>query len=350
MTRPLPGLTRRHFISGSASMLLLAACADDEDTTSSTPSGGSEPIGASPSATPTNGPWTYTDDLGETITLDRRPQRIVAYSSSAAVLWDFGIEALGTMGPLTSADGTPGASAGRVDVTKVTSVGDESVDLEKLAALRPDIIVLQKNSTGLDSYPLEDAQLDSARKIAPFVAVTAYGANADTVLAAYERLAGALGADLGAAELQSDKNRLRAAQDSLKAMLAGKSGLKALFATATTDKYYIAKTKDFPDMLAYAGLGLDIVPGGGSEEYFEELSWENASTYPVDVIFLDERAGNLQPDALAEDFPTWRELPAVKAGQVGAWNAEVVLSPRGFADAVEDLTQVIADVNPATVS
>lgn len=175
--------TRRQFLAGglSAGVLIAAGCGSDD-------SGSDRPTGA-------DGPWTFTDDLGETIELDQRPTRIVAATSSAAVLWDYGIEAVGTMAPMTNQDGTAVRAAGRIDVSEVTSIGAREANLETLAALRPDIIVMQKNLGVLDTYPITEVQLDKVRQIAPIVAVTALGEDADTVLAAYERLAVALGAD-----------------------------------------------------------------------------------------------------------------------------------------------------------
>lgn len=71
------------------------------------------------------------------------------------------------------------------------------------------------------------------------------------------------------------------------------------------------------------------------------LSWENADRYPADLILHDGRSYSLQPDVLAADYPTWATLPAVQAGQIHTWNAETVLSHRGFAEAVAALADTI---------
>jgi iron complex transport system substrate-binding protein len=347
------GLTRRGFVIGSVAAIL-AGCAeaDDPDAAATEPAAPAGTPAPSPSgsASPA-GPWSYTDDLGSVATLPTRPQRIAAYIGAAAVLWDFGIRSAGVLGPQRAEDGTAVPAAGRVDLGAVTNLGEEEVDLEQLAALRPDIIVLQKGPAGLDAYPLTENQLDEAREIAPFVAVQSYGASADTVVVAYERLAAALGADVGAAALLAEKQRLSDVQAKLKQVLAGKPGLLAMYTFADTDGFYVAKTKDFPDLLAYAGLGLGIVEAAGPDSYFQKLSWEEADRYPADVIFHDERPTSLQPAVLDEKYPTWRELPAVKAGQVGRWNAETVYSPRGLADAITAMTATLssarADVVPA---
>lgn len=324
---------------GTSSLLFLAACAEVEPRASPAAGAGAD------------GPWTFTDDLSEIIQLDKRPTRIFAATGSAAVLWDYGINAVGTMAPMTNPDGTAVRAAGRIDVSRVTSVGADEANLEALAALRPDILVMQKNLGVLDTFPVTEAQLDRARQIAPIVAVTTFGADATTVMAAYERLAVALGADLGGPEISADKERLKTAQDKLRETLAGKEGLTAAFAGARRETFSIATTPNYPDLLLYADLGLDIVKAtGGDNPYFESLSWENADKYAFDVILLDDRSRSLQPPTLEKDFPTWRSLPAVKAGQVGPWNAETLPSPHGLAEAIESLNAVLEKADPAIVS
>ncbi len=349
--KPPAGINRRTFVTGSAALVLLAACSDDDDDAGTASVGDSEPTEEpSASATPADGPWRYTDDLDQVIELDKRPTRIVAYSAAAAVLWDLGIEVVGTLGPLKDADGKAVGTAGNIDVSKVADTGAEETDLEKLAALNPDIIVLQRNADEIDSYPLAEGQVEQARKIAPFVAVWAYGTDADTVVSSFERLAEALGASQDTDELKRERTRLADAQTKLKDTLAEKDGLKVMFVAGGTDQLYVAKSGDYPDLKTFVELGMDIVDPGGSDPYYAELSWEEANKFPADVILADNREGSVQPDQMAEDQPTWRSLAAVEAEQVGEWNGETVFSPRGFADSIESLTAVLAAADAAVVS
>lgn len=345
------GPSRRTFLTGSAALLLLAACADDDDDTASpsTPAESSaEPSASASATTSADGPWRYTDDLDQVIELDKRPTRIVAYSAAAAVLWDLGIEVVGTLGPLKDGEGKAVGTAGRIDVSRVTDTGAEESDLEKLAALQPDIIVLQRNADEIDSYPLTEDQVSKAKQIAPFVAVWAYGTDADKVVSSFRRLAEALGADQNTPELERERTRLADAETKLKETLTAKPDLKVMFVAPSTDQFYVAKYEDYPDLKTFVASGMDIVDPGGSEAYYEPLSWEQASKFPADVIFTDTRDTALQPDQLQADKPTWRSLPAVKANQVGPWNGETVFSPRGFADSIEDLISVLEKANVVT--
>ncbi len=48
------------------------------------------------------GPWTFTDDRGVEVTLESRPQRIVAYETAASALWHVGITPVGIFGGSTA--------------------------------------------------------------------------------------------------------------------------------------------------------------------------------------------------------------------------------------------------------
>ena len=106
----------------AALMLPLAACGSSDDSS--------------------DGAWTYTDDLGTTISLDALPKRIVAQSSVAAALTDLGLgdRIVGVFGPLQDPDGKPDVQAEGLDQSKVedlTGKGEYGdVDVEKMAELK----------------------------------------------------------------------------------------------------------------------------------------------------------------------------------------------------------------------
>ena len=328
MTLVLDPPTRREFLigMGAAALWVASGCGGDDGARDASPAGG--------------GRWTFTDDLGRSVSLPERPARIAAYVGTAAALWDLGVESVGVFGTLFDADGEAVAAAGSIDVAAVEHLGEEEVDLEALAALAPDLVVLQGGPSGLDPWPLTDEQLPRVEEIAPYVAVRGYGAPAREIILGYERLAGALGADLDAPALVAAREELESATESLRAAIDAKPGLVAMFTYANEDGLWVAKADDFPDLLEYRRLGLDVVEAGGPDDYFEMLSWEQAGRYPADVILHDRRPSSLQPDELTR-FPTWTRLPAVAAGQVGPWNAETVLSPQGFAAAVAGMAATI---------
>ena len=90
------------------------------------------------------------------------------------------------------------------------------------------------------------------------------------------------------------------------------------------------------DLLEFRRLGLDLVQPQEPNGVWESLSWEQATRYPADLVLADNRANVLTPAQLNE-IPTWRELPAVRAGQVGPWQAEARLTFDGFAGILDEL-------------
>src|SRR3954447_17125118 len=127
---PFQPISRRGFLfatGGVAAAAVLAGCGDD------TPAGSSSGSGA----------WEFTDDRGKKITRDKRPEKIVAYVSSAAALWDFGIHPIGVFGPQKTESGEKEIQAGNIDLAKVTSLGNawDDFDLEEFIGLQPDLLV-----------------------------------------------------------------------------------------------------------------------------------------------------------------------------------------------------------------
>jgi iron-desferrioxamine transport system substrate-binding protein len=321
-------ISRRRLLAGSAALgalLGLPACGTDAEP----PSAAADPS------------WNFTDARGERVQLPRRPERVVAYAGVAAVLWDYGVRPVGVFGPQRRDDGSPDTTVGDIDLATVGSAGEgyESVDYEALAALRPDLVV-----TGMSGdkamWVIADDAVDRVRQIAPLVALDGYGVPAEVLIAGYEQFARLLGADTAAPEPMAARTRLNQATAAARDAVAAKPNLRVLVTYAEPEGLSIARPSQFPDLLSFRALGLDLVEPEGGEQYYESLSWEQAGRYPADLILHDTRAFSLQPDQLAA-YPTWAALPAVQAGQVGRWSAEVRLSAQGFAAALEDLTATV---------
>jgi iron complex transport system substrate-binding protein len=321
------GISRRRLLAGSAALgalLGLPACGTDE-----------------PSAPAADPGWTFTDARGVHVQLPQRPERFVAYAGVAAVLWDYGVRPVGIFGPQRREDGSPDATVGNIDLASVGSAGEgyESLDFEALAALRPDLVVTGMTSPDV-MWVIGDDAVDRVTKIAPLVALEGYGAPAERIVAGYERFARLLGADTDTPDLMNARMRLNQATTAARTAVAAKPNLRVLVTAAAPEGLSIARPSQFPDLLSFRALGLDLVEPEGSEQYYETLSWEQAGRYAADLILHDTRAYSLQPDQLAA-YPTWTAMPAVQAGQVGSWSAEARLSAQGFAAVLEDLAATV---------
>ncbi|WIY00038.1 ABC transporter substrate-binding protein [Amycolatopsis mongoliensis] len=323
------GLSRRGFLIGAgglAAAAALTACGSGED----------KPAASS-------GPWEFTDDRGQKAARDQRPTRVVAYVSSAAALWDYGVRPLGVFGPQKTADGTKEIQAGNIDLNAVTSIGNawDDFSMEKFAALKPDLVI-----TGLtgakptDLWVLKDDLGPKVQQIAPIVALSEYKVTLPKVIERYEQLAVALGGDANSDVIKKGKDDFRKASDDLKAAIKAKPGLKVLVVSSDKDNLYVCKPEFFADLAYYRDLGLDIVNGAGSDDYFETLSWEQAGKYPADLILTDSRTYALSRQQLAA-IPTWAQLPAVKANQLADWSTEPRFNPVLAAPVIRKLTEVV---------
>jgi iron complex transport system substrate-binding protein len=323
------GLSRRGFLIGAGGLVAvtaLTACGNG---------GGS--------AAASTGPWEFTDDRGQKITRDQRPTRVVAYVSSAAPLWDYGVHAVGVFGPQKTADGKKEIQAGNIDLGAETSVGNawDDFSLEKFAALKPDLVI-----TGLsgakptDLWVIQDDLIGKVQKVAPIVALSEYKVTLPKVIQRYEQLAIALGGDADSPAITKGKADFQQASDDLKAAIKSKPGLKVLVVSSDKDNLYVCKPEFFADLSYYRDLGLDIVNGAGPDDYFETLSWEQAGKYPADLILSDSRTYALSKQQLAE-IPTWAQIPAVKAGQVADWSTEPRFNPVLATPVIQKLTAVV---------
>ena len=340
----------------SATVVVLAlatACGGDD----SSGADGEAPTADAARGAPADGPtadggWSFTDDRGETVTLDEPPDTIVAQTVVAGGLWEYDVEVAGVFGPLRRPDGSADPGVGLAEPDDFTSVGETEgqPDLEAVAALRPDIIVT--SLWGPDSYwGIDDELVDEIEQIAPIVAVRVEQRPMTEPLARYAELAEALGADAGSGPMVEARDAFDTASRRLEDALAAKPGLTVLAASGSPSELYVAWPGGFADLLYFQELGMDLVspeehPGGGG--YWETLSWEQADTYPADVILADVRGASI--DRLLDLAPsTVESLPAVEADQMLAWPASYAMGYGHVASILDDLATAVEQASDDVV-
>lgn len=283
-------LTRRGFLAGglgTAALATLAACGS---------SGGADTSSAAPSG------WTFTDDRGRRIELDHAPQRIVAFIDCAAALNAYGIDCVGYFGATTADDPRNGG----FDITKATSVGDNEINTEKLATLRPDLII--SNSWFATNAPnvINDAESKVAA-VAPVAVVSMLNRDLEAVIRRYAEAAEALGA------AAADVDRDRAAYDQACAAVRAKAGGLSFVDVYNhnDDGLWIGNPTYWPFTQTLSDLGLTAVsPGKDDGSPVVNVSWERLEDVASDLVLLQDT------DLAATHPKTWELLPAVKAGQV----------------------------------
>ncbi|GAA4369458.1 siderophore-binding protein DesE [Actinomadura verrucosospora] len=323
-------LTRRGLLGAGGALALgalVSACGGGDD--------------ASGTASPGGGAWTFTDDRGTRVRLKARPQRVVGYVGTAAALYDFGVDRqiVGVFGPTKLKDGRPDPQAGNLPVDRLEIIGNAygEFNIEKYAALRPELLVDNMFVPG-DLFYVPAESKDKIFALADSVAISTGAVALPKPIERTAALAAALGADPKSAKVTAAKARFDKAAEALRAAAKAKPGLKVLAASASPDLFYASSPGKNTDLIYFKELGVDlIVPEKpGKDGYFEELSWENADKYTADVIMLDSRTQALQPKDLGSK-PSWKDLPAVKANQVIAWQPEPRFSYEGCAPILEAL-------------
>lgn len=329
--------------------LLAAACSgssnedDAADTTTTEAAGGGDETTSLP-----EGPWSFTDDFGDTVELDEAPEVVVAEVSMAGALWDFGIEVDATFGQRELPDGTTDPM-GLADPDAMESLGEVygEVNVEQLRLMEPDLIVTGSFEEGV-YWGIEDDLVAQVQDTAPIVALQAGGRPLDETAGRVGELAEALGADLDGPQVTEARAAYDEAAAGLTAALEEKPDLTFVAMSGTPDQLYVAVPSGYTDLITYQALGMDIVEPDTDEEYWETLSWEQADTYPADVILADSRGGSV--DQILEVIPEGvQDLAPISAGQLARW--EVMLAPgwANLARVLEDLTVVVEGADPDIV-
>ncbi|MER5220779.1 ABC transporter substrate-binding protein [Streptomyces flaveus] len=334
-------LSRRGVLGAAGAIGLgavLTACGGDSDSEAT----GDETAG---------GAWSFKDDRGKTVKLDKTPERIVAYIGVAAVLQDFGIECTGVFGPATLKNGEPDYRAGDVDVDKVPNLGNvyPQFNVEKYAELHPDLLIAQMTEPPALWYVPEESA-EKIESLAPGVGILTTKSSLPQVIGRFTELAASLGADVKADRVTAAKKRFETASETLRQEAKARGGLKVMAVSAAADILYVANADAFTDLRYYKSLGVEFVTPEKTDQggFWQELSFENADTYEADLILVDNRVGTLQPAELKKTKPTWARLTAVQAGQTFEWANEERFSHAGYGRRLGQLAAAVKGAETVT--
>jgi iron complex transport system substrate-binding protein len=291
--------------------------------------------------------WTYEGGNGETVTLDAVPTRIIASQDAAAGLIPLGIRPIAIYAD--SAVEEAKALQG-LDLEGIEIIGQTwgEVDIEKAAALDPDLIIAEY-------WPLDavwSGGEDVVTALSPLAPITGpvQGDSIVTLIEDYEALAESLGADLSQPEIADEKAAFETSRDAFQAAIEAKPGLTALAVWAGTDALYVAAVAGAAELVDFAEWGLDIIDPEVADDrgYWETLSWENADKYQPDLILVDNRSADTIETAKAQ--PTWTLMKAAAAEQVTDWPAFWLRNYGAYASELDKLTAAIeaadADLAP----
>ncbi|WP_030314203.1 ABC transporter substrate-binding protein [Streptomyces sp. NRRL B-3229] len=333
-------LTRRGILAAGGALGLgavLAACGDDDSSATGSDKG---------TTAAKSGPWSFKDDRGTTVKLDKVPTRIVAFTGVAAALYDYGIEVKGVFGPTKTKDGKADVQAGDMDVSKLTVFGNvwDQFNVEQYAAFAPEVLITTMFDSAGTLWYVPAASASKIAKLAPSVGISVYDRQLTAPLQKVWELAESLGADMTAAKVTDAKKRFEAASERLRAAAKAHPDIKVLAGSAAQDVFYVSGSNLSVDLEYFKALGVNFLEPSASVlkasgGWYESLSWENVDKYKADIIMMDDRTATIQPADITE--ATWKKLPAVKAGQVISRSPEPIPSYDKCVAMVENLAKAI---------
>jgi iron complex transport system substrate-binding protein len=271
----------------------------------------------------TSGAWKYTDAVDAKISVDHRPTRIAAFADQALTLLSYGITPVAVFGRVSVKSDSRFAG---YDLSKTAIVGNSygEIDLEKLAAAKPDLIVTGIYPTDregtLDTtqpdYGINDLeQQKQVQAIAPIATVLVGGAGQD-VIDANVQLAEKLGAK--AATIATAKEKFDDAAARLTSAAKAHPDIEVTQMYADADGIFVVKPDDEPVTQLYASLGANLTDlHHDGDYYWDKYSWENASQMMTGDVVLVNVEGYQVADLKKQ--ATFVDHPALKAGQVYPW-------------------------------
>ena len=264
-------------------------------------------------------PTSITDFQGRSVSISKRPERIVSIGPSNT-------EFLFALGAGDRIVGDDDFSDQPAAAKTKEHVGGVKVNLEKVVSLKPDLIVTVKFSDGT----IEALSQGSAAVIV----VDPVG------LADVTRSASMLGKAIGA-DGDSLAKDLQGKLDALKAKIGNAPKLKVFDeedASDLTKLYTVGPGSFLNDLITLAG-GTNIAAAAKSA--YPTISTEEVIKADPDVIVLDDAAFGTTVDSIAKR-PGWAALSAVKNGRVYPLDPNLMSRPGPrIAEAATTLAQLI---------
>lgn len=248
-------------------------------------------------------PYTYTDAAGRAVELKEQPTRVAV---DYLPLWE----------TLAMLDVMPVAASGATnykatwdafkgyDLSGVEELGESDVNLEKLAEVKPDIILSQARD-------LNNLDIGNLEKVAP-VAVFGNDTKMDWRKSLRD-VAKIVNKEEKAEEVISDLDtKITEAREKIKTKYDGQTVMQ--ISLMGQDKYYITYRSDLYDKTT--GLGLNVPAGYTTSTSFEQISLESIVSMNPDYIFLNVFDGD---DAIYQnlaDNAVFKSLKAVQNNHV----------------------------------
>lgn len=271
-------------------------------------------------------PVTVKDGTGTEVTLTKAPERVISLiPSNTEIIYalGYGDKVVG----VTSNDNYP------EEVTKIAKVGDMNIDVEKVLSLKPDLVLAnQYHAKG------QVDQVAKMREAGLTVLVVNDPASLEQVYESIAFIAKVTGtAQKGEEIIRQMKARYQAVADKAKRIPEEKKKKVWVEISAPPELYTTGKGTFMDELLKAAGA----INVAGKQEGWPKWTEEDAVSSKPEVILLTY---NYIPDAIeaVKKRPAWKEVPAVKNGQIYMINGDLVArsGPR-LMDGLEEIAKKV---------
>jgi iron complex transport system substrate-binding protein len=283
--------------------------------------------------------WTFVDDRKHAVRLKRRPTRIVAYTTAAAALHDWGVTPVAVFGDDPREDPSlAGFPWNRAQI--VGSVYGE-IDIEALQSLKPELIVSRWYPPPVETPVFGFKDLKQERTIGSLVPIVGMNGRviATRQIARFGDLAGALGASRTSGMVSQARAAFAGAAANLSQVARREPDLRIIAVSADQNTMYVSRLSG--DLAFYAQRGVPLVSAKTSDPYWDYVPWKKVGGYAADGILYDARS-NVLPLTAARGIRAFAELPAVRANQIAAWQADPPPSYERYRRTMSDLATAIA--------
>ncbi|MGI5819340.1 MAG: ABC transporter substrate-binding protein [Armatimonadota bacterium] len=280
-------------------------------------------------------PRTFTDALGEEVTLEQPPRRIVSLSTGFAEA----IFAMGAgerlVGRVTFADYPP-------EIQQVPAVGGMiDASLEAIVAQEPDLVLTVRGT------PRE--VVDSIRR-AGIPVIARDPTSIDEVIECIRDIGRYLGIEEDADELADGlSTRVEAVRERGDALASGQGRPSVLFVVGL-DPVFVAGPEHFVDDMIFqaGGINAGALVTGESAGQWPSLSMEAVVELSPDIVVIammdQEDWAEIDDGRRLADQPGWGRLSAVEGGRVFTLDPDLAVraGPR-LIDALEQMAEIIED-------
>lgn len=270
-------------------------------------------------------PITFIDDAGREVTIEKKPEKIVSIQASIT-------EILFALGLGDQLIGVSDYCNYPKEAENITKVGGQDINVELVLSLLPDIVFVTDYH-----YKAHPEVLNQFEKAGIKTVVVGSAESFDKAYASMEMIGKSVGAESEANAIISDmKERHEKIKEKAKEIKEKKRVYVEVF--PEPDIFTTGKNTFIHEMLE----SIQAINVAGDQEGWVKLNEEEAVTLNPDVIITTYGYYSENPKEQVLSREGWKEVPAIKNGQVYDVDNDTVTRPGPrLIEGVETLAEII---------